>query len=70
MVAVCWCLTGWSEYFRSCRFIGILMYNRLLALQNDQKERKYPVSGKCVCLVDMRGQRRLGRLDDRKATLT
>ncbi len=38
------------------------------------KKRKYPVSGSCVekCLVDVRGQRRMGRLvrDDRKTTVT
>ncbi len=39
------------------------------------KKRKYPVSGSCVDeegLVDVRGQRRMGRLvrDDRKTTVT
>ncbi len=43
--------------------------------ENGPKKRKYPVSGSCVnkkCLVDVRGQRRMGRLvrDDKKATVT
>ncbi len=42
--------------------------------ENGPKKRKYPVSGSCgrKCLVDVRGQRRMGRLvrDDRKTTLT
>ncbi len=40
--------------------------------ENGQKKRKYPVSGRRKCLVDVRGQRRMGRLfrDDRKATVT
>ncbi len=42
--------------------------------ENGTKKRKYPVSSSCVdeCLVDVRGQRRMGRLvrNDRKATVT
>ncbi len=42
--------------------------------ENGPKKRKYPVSGSCVrkCLVDVRGQRRMGRMvrEDRKATVT
>ncbi len=41
--------------------------------ENGLKKRKYPVSGSgWKCLVDVRGQRRMGRLvrDDRKATVT
>ncbi len=48
--------------FIICIYIYIYIYT---------KKRKYPVSGR-KCLVDVRGQRRMGRLvrDDRKATVT
>ncbi len=65
----CWCQTGWWS-------TGIFTPRPPLGLtENGPKKRKYPVSGSCVdkkCLVDVRGQRRMGRLvkDDRKATLT
>ncbi len=46
----------------------------LVFTDNGPKKKKYPGSGSCVdkkCLVDVRGQRRMGRLvrDDRKATV-
>ncbi len=55
---------------------GIFMHNHLGLTENGPKKRKYPVSGSCVdenaLIVDVRGQRRMGRLvrDDRKATVT
>ncbi len=61
----CWCQTSCSEYFKNCWSTGIFKHNHLLGFtENGPKNRK--------CLVDVRGQRRMGRLvrDDRKATVT
>ncbi len=53
----CWCQTGRSEYFKNCWSTGIFTVTQLSGWK---------------CLVDVRGQRRMGRLarDDRKATVT
>ncbi len=64
----CWCLKGWSEYFKNCWSIGIF-YREWSEKEKISSERQ--LCGR-KCLVDVRGQRRMGRLarDDRKATVT
>ncbi len=59
--------TGWSEYFKNTTISRVY--------REWSGKEKYPVSGSYVgqtCLVDVRGQRRMGRLvrDYRKATVT
>ncbi len=71
----CWCQTGWSEYFKNCWSTEIFTHNHLKGLQRMvQKEKissEWQLCGR-KCLVDVRGQRKMGRLvrDDRKATVT
>ncbi len=70
----CWCQTGWSEYFKK------LLIDRDFHAQQSQgfewSEKKNISSERQLCgqkcVVDVRGQRRMGRLvrDDRKATVT
>ncbi len=62
--------TGWSEYFKNFSHTAISRVYR-------EWSEKYKISSErqlCgwKCLVDVRGQRRMGRLfrDDRKATVT
>ncbi len=72
---VCWCQTGWSEYFRNCWSTGIFTHKHLEGLQRMVRKEKISSERQLcgwTCLVDVRGQRRRGRLvrDDRKVTLT
>ncbi len=72
---VCWCQTGWSDYFRNCWSTGIFTHKHLEGLQRMVRKEKISSERQLcgwTCLVDVRGQRRRGRLvrDDRKATVT
>ncbi len=63
----CWCQTGWSEYFKNTTISRV--YREWSEKEKISSERQLCGS---KCLVDVRGQRRMGRLvrDDRKATVT
>ncbi len=70
----CWCQTGWSEYFKNADLLGFLrttissVYREWLEKEKISSEQQ--LCGQ-KCLVDVRGQRRMGRLvRDRKTTVT
>ncbi len=71
----CWCQTGLSEYFKTADLLGFShttisrVYRELSEKDKISSERQ--LCGR-KCLVDIRGQRIIGRLvrDDRKATVT
>ncbi len=71
----CWFQTGWSEYFKNADLLGFLrttisrVYREWLEKEKISSEQQ--LCGQ-KCLVDVRGQRRMGRLvrDDRKTTVT
>ncbi len=72
----CWCQTGWSEYLKNCCSTGIFAHNTISRVYREWSEKEkissdWQLCGR-KCLVDVRGQRRMGRLvrDDRKATVT
>ncbi len=67
----CWCQMGWSEYFKNWDF-----HAQPSGFDREWSEKEKISSERQLCgrkcLVDVRGQRRMGRLvrDDRKATVT
>ncbi len=70
----CWCQMGWSGYFKNCWSTGIFTHISRVYREWSEKEKISSERQLCgrKCLVDVRGQRRMGSLvrDDRKATVT
>ncbi len=72
----CWCQNGLVWVFQKLLIYWDFHAQPSLGFtENGPKKRNFPVSCNCggrKCLVDVRGQRRIGRLvrDDRKATAT
>ncbi len=71
----CWCQTGWSEYFKNCWPLGTSRIT-ISSFYREWSDKEKISNEQQLCgrkyLVDVRGQRRMGRLvrDDRKATVT
>ncbi len=68
----CWCQTSWSEYFKNCWSTGATISKVYREWSEKEKISSVRQLYGRKCLVDVRGQRRMGRLvrDDRKATVT
>ncbi len=71
----CWCKTGWSEYLKTADLLRF-SHTTICRVYREWSEKEKISSERQLCgwkcLVDVRGQRRMGRLvrDDRKATVT
>ncbi len=71
----CWCQTGWAEYLKNADLL-VFSHTTISRAYREWSEKEKISSERQLCgrkyLVDVRGQRRMGRLvrDDRKATVT
>ncbi len=72
----CWCQTGWSEIFSKTADLLGFLHTTISSVYSERSEKEKISNERQLCgqkyLVDVRGQRRMGRLirDDRKATIT